>query len=73
MKQNVHIYDRLARILIALTVGGLYLSDQISGIAAIILGIVAIAFVITGFIGFCPIYYSLKFSTKKKENAAAAQ
>jgi uncharacterized membrane protein YuzA (DUF378 family) len=72
MKQNVHTYDRIARILIALAVGGLYLADQISGIAAIVLGIVSIAFVITGFVGFCPIYYCLKFSTKKKENAAAA-
>lgn len=72
MKQNVHIYDRFARILIALAVGALYLTNQISGVVAVVLGIVAIAFVVTGFVGFCPVYRLLKLSTKKEQNAASA-
>ena len=68
MKQNEHFYDRLVRVLVALAVGALFLTGQISGIAAIILGIIAVAFVVTGFIGFCPVYHFLGLSTKKKQN-----
>lgn len=66
MKSNMGSADRLIRILIAIIILVLYLTNQISGIAAIILGIIAIAFIATGFIGFCPGYSPLGFSTKKK-------
>ncbi len=72
MKKNIHRYDRLARILIALVVGGLILTNQIGGTAAILLGIAAFAFVVTGFVGFCPVYRILKLSTKKAENTETA-
>jgi hypothetical protein len=72
MKQNVHLYDRLARIVVALAIGGLYLAGQISGVVAVILGIVAVVFVATGFAGFCPVYHLLKLSTKKEKKVSAA-
>ncbi|MBS1658058.1 MAG: DUF2892 domain-containing protein, partial [Bacteroidetes bacterium] len=40
----------------------------ISGTVAIILLILAGIFIVTGFVGFCPIYFGLKLSTRKKEN-----
>ncbi len=71
MKQNEHFYDRLVRVLAALAVGALFLMGQISGIAALILGVIAVAFVITGFVGFCPVYHFLGLSTGKKQNPSA--
>ncbi len=60
------IIDRIIRVLIAVAVLVLYLTHQISGLAAIILGIIAVIFVATSLIGFCPLYYPFGISTKKK-------
>jgi len=58
--------DRIVRFIIALTVAGLYFSGMISGLAGIILGILALIFLATSFIGFCPLYLPFGLSTKKK-------
>lgn len=70
MKQNIASYDRALRTLIALTVGVLYLTNQITGIAAVLLGALAVIFLATSFMGFCPIYAALKVSTKRVEKTA---
>lgn len=67
MKTNMGAVDRLARIALAVLVIILYVTGRISGYPAIILGIVAVAFLVTSSIGFCPAYVPLKLSTKKKE------
>jgi len=67
MKGNMHVVDRIIRILIAIGIGVLYFTHKISGTLAIILGIIAIIFVITSFIGYCFIYGLLGISTKPKE------
>jgi hypothetical protein len=68
MKNNMGAADRIIRFVLAVLVLILYLTGTISGTLAIILGIIAIVFVITSFIGFCPAYVLLKLSTKKKES-----
>lgn len=70
MKQNIASYDRALRTLIAFTVGILYLTNQITGIAAVLLGALAVIFLATSFMGFCPIYAALKVSTKRVEKTA---
>ena len=65
MTKNMGSTDRLMRTLVALIIGALYFTDQITGLAAIVLGIVAIIFVLTSSLSFCPIYAALKVSTKK--------
>ena len=65
MPKNMANWDRIGRIAIALLVAVLYFTGQISGLAATILGILAIIFVATGFMGFCPLYAPFHFSTKK--------
>ncbi|MEX2090476.1 MAG: DUF2892 domain-containing protein [Bacteroidota bacterium] len=65
MTKNMGSIDRLMRTLVALVIGALYFTDQITGLAAIVLGIVAIIFVLTSSLSFCPIYKALKISTKK--------
>ena len=67
MKKNMGTMDRSIRILLAVAVGVLYLAGIISGIVAIVLGIFAIAFIITSFIGFCPAYLPIKLSTIGKK------
>ena len=69
MKKNMGAADRLIRTLLAILVVVLYLTDQISGTAAIILGIIAIIFLLTSLVGFCPLYVPFKISTKKKEKS----
>ena len=63
MKKNMGTIDRSIRILLAITVIILYITGKITGIAAIILGILAFVFIITSLIGFCPLYLPLKIST----------
>jgi Inner membrane protein YgaP-like, transmembrane domain len=66
MKKNMGTVDRVIRVLLALVVLVLYLTGNITGWAAIILGIIAIVFVVTSIIGFCPLYAPFKISTIKK-------
>ena len=65
MLKNMGTADRSLRIVIALAVGVLYFTGQISGIAAIILGVFAVIFLVTSFFGFCPLYTPFKLSTRK--------
>ena len=68
MKQNMGTLDRLIRIILAVIVGILYFTGQISGTAAIVLGIFAIIFILTSIVGHCPLYTPLNISTKKEES-----
>jgi hypothetical protein len=67
MKKNMGNLDRGVRTILALVVLYLYLSDRISGVLAVVLGIFAIVFLVTSAIGFCPGYVPLKISTAKKQ------
>lgn len=66
MKQNMGTTDRVIRIAVAVIIALLYATGTISGILAAILGIVALVFIVTSFIGYCPAYTPLGISTKKK-------
>ncbi len=67
MKKNMGTVDRIIRVILAIVVAVLYFTGQISGIAVIILGTLAVIFVITSAIGFCPLYVPLKISTLEKK------
>lgn len=66
MNQNMGTVDRSIRIIIAVVIAALYLTEVISGTLAIVLGIIAVVFLLTSVIGFCPAYAPLKISTKGK-------
>jgi hypothetical protein len=66
MKKNLGTVDRTIRILLAVIVGGLYLAGQITGTAGVLLALVAVILLLTGAVSFCPLYFALKFSTKKE-------
>ena len=71
MKGNMGIVDRVIRIALAIVVAVLYFTKQLSGTAAIILGILAVVFVITGIVGVCPLYLPFGISTKTKARAGS--
>jgi len=63
MKKNMGTLDRVIRVLLAVVVAILYMNGSITGIAAIVLGVLAVVFIITSLIGFCPLYVPLNIST----------
>ena len=68
MKKNMGSIDKIVRVLVAVVIAVLYFTDQITGTAAIILGIFAVIFLLTSAVGFCPLYLPLKLSTIKKKD-----
>jgi len=66
MKKNMGIVDRVIRFALAVIVAVLYFTGNISGLAAIILGIFALAFFVTSLVGFCPAYVPLGIKTMKE-------
>ena len=66
MKKNMGTADRGIRLALAIVVALLYFMGTISGIAAIVLGIFALVFVITSLIGHCPAYTPLGIKSLKE-------
>lgn len=67
MKANMGSADRIIRIFIAIVIGILYFTNVITGILGTILLIVAVVFLLTGLVSFCPAYLPLGLSTLKKK------
>jgi hypothetical protein len=67
MKQNMGVTDKIIRLIVVAIIAALYFTGQITGTAAIILGIIAVAFLVTSLIGWCPSYVPFGISTKKEE------
>jgi Protein of unknown function (DUF2892). len=66
MTQNMGSLDRLLRTAAAILVGVLYATGTIGGTTATILGVFAVAFLLTSFVGTCPLYMPLGLSTVRK-------
>ncbi len=65
MKKNLGSADRSIRIVAALVFAILLLTGQVGGIAAAVLGVLAVVFLATSIVSFCPLYVPLRISTKK--------
>lgn len=63
--QNMGTVDRGIRVALAIVVAILYFTGNISGLAAIILGVLAVVFVLTSVVSFCPLYLPFGLSTRK--------
>ncbi|HQW69225.1 MAG TPA: DUF2892 domain-containing protein [Flavobacterium sp.] len=66
MKKNMGFLDRTIRFILAIVIGVLYYTNVINGTLAIVLGLFAIAFILTSFISFCPLYLPFGIITRKK-------
>jgi hypothetical protein len=65
MKTNESILDRIIRVILGAVLLALYFTGTVTGglgVVFIILGAIAL---ITGVVGFCPLYALLKVSTNK--------
>ncbi len=67
MPKNMGLIDKLVRIVAAIVVAVLFFTGQISGAAAIVLGILAVVFIATSVVGTCPLYLPFKIDTRKKK------
>ncbi len=67
MKKNMGLIDRLLRTFLAVVIAVLYFAGQLTGTAAVILGVIAVIFLATSSVGFCPLYKVLGISTLKEE------
>jgi len=66
MTKNMGTIDRAIRTLLAIVVAILYFTGEISGTTALVLGILAIVFLATSAMSFCPLYAPFKIRTLKK-------
>lgn len=58
--------DKAIRFALAAIVGVLYYTNVINGTLAIVLGVLAVVFVLTSFISFCPLYFPFGITTRRK-------
>jgi len=66
MKHNLGILDRIVRVGLVALVAVLYFTHQLSPVAAIILGVLAVVFLVTSVVGVCPLYLPFGLSTKRR-------
>ncbi|MDZ7605543.1 MAG: DUF2892 domain-containing protein [Cyclobacteriaceae bacterium] len=69
MKKNMGNLDRVARIILALVVVGLYMTDVINGTVAIVLLVFSAVFFLTSMVSICPLYSIVGISTCKTKPA----
>jgi hypothetical protein len=70
MKKNMGSADRIIRIILAAVIAILYFTDVVTGTLGIVLLVLAVVFVLTSLVGFCPLYLLFGISTcssSKKE------
>ena len=65
MKNNESTLDRIIRIIVGIVFLGLYFTGIVTGTIGIILIVLGVVLLLTGAIGFCPLYKLLKIETKK--------
>ena len=68
MKKNMGTADKIIRILIAVVIAVLYFMEVISGTVAIVLGVLAVIFVLASLVSFCPLYLPFGIKTCKTED-----
>jgi hypothetical protein len=56
MKKNMGTLDRIIRILAAIVISYLYITGSLTGTLGMALVGLAVIFLVTGFISFCPLY-----------------
>lgn len=68
MKKNMGTADRIIRVIIAAIVAILYFTNVLTGTLGIVLLVLAIVFVLTSLVSFCPLYKPLGINTGPKKD-----
>lgn len=66
LNRNMGTIDRIIRIALALVFVGLIVTGTVSGVFAVILGVLAAVFAVTSVVSFCPLYLPFKLSTRSE-------
>jgi len=69
IRKNMGVVDRVTRIIIAAVIAILYFTNIIGGALGIVLLTLSGIFLLTSFIGFCPLYFPFGISSKTKKTA----
>jgi len=69
MKKNMGALDRILRTIVAVVIAVMLISGVLKGALAIFLGVLAVVFLLTSAVAFCPLYVTLKISTKKGDKS----
>ena len=67
MKKNMGKVDKMLRIIVAMVIGVLYFNNSISGILGMLLIVLAIVFLLTSLINFCPLYLPFDIDTREEK------
>ena len=67
MKKNMGTTDKTIRIIAAIAIGILIAMNYITGTLAVILGLLAVIFLVTSAISYCPLYSPFDISSVPKE------
>lgn len=65
MKKNMGKTDRIVRILLAVVMGALYFTNTVTGTFGIVLLVLAVVFLLTSLVSFCPLYTIFRLTTCK--------
>jgi len=63
MKKNMGNLDRIIRVLLAAVAAVLYFTNMLTGTLGIVALVVAVVFLLTSAVGFCPLYRLVGLST----------
>ena len=69
MTKNLSTVDRIVRVVIAAVFAVLLITGVVSGIWATILGILAVVFLATSLVSFCPLYAPFGITTCPAQKA----
>ncbi|MEM1056950.1 MAG: DUF2892 domain-containing protein [Bacteroidota bacterium] len=67
MIKNMGQADRVLRASLAVLVAVLYFTGVLNGLTAVLLGVLALVFLATSFVGTCPLYLPFGLSTRRSE------
>jgi hypothetical protein len=70
MQKNLSTADRIIRTIMAVVIGLVVMNGVLSGFWAVLLSVLAMVFLLTSFVSFCPLYLPFRFSTLKSQDAA---
>ena len=72
MMKNLGASDRIIRLIIAAVIVTLYMTGIVGGTLGITLVVLSAIFILTSFVGVCPLYLPFGFSTLRRKKQEAS-
>lgn len=63
MKPNMGGADRVIRVILAVVMAGLYFGNVVTGTVGVVLLVLAVVFMLTSLVRFCPLYVLFGMNT----------